>query len=70
MGKEIDRMALQGVNLPLMAVNSQYAVWQNTLKRLGYNEKEISEFFPEPVMKRGGSWVISKASVAPFPKNS
>ena len=26
--KEIDRMALQGVNLPLMAVNSQYAVWQ------------------------------------------
>ena len=37
--KEIDRMALQGVNLPLMAVNSQYAVWQNTLKRLGYNEK-------------------------------
>lgn len=44
--KEIDRMALQGVNLPLMAVNSQYAVWQNTLKRLGYNEKEISEFLP------------------------
>ena len=30
--KEIDRMALQGINMPLMAVYSQYAVWQNTLR--------------------------------------
>lgn len=44
--KEIDRMALQGINLPLMAVNSQYAVWQNTLKRLGYTEEEILDFLP------------------------
>lgn len=44
--KEIDRMALQGINLPLMAVNSQYAVWQNTLKRLGYTDDEILAFLP------------------------
>ena len=44
--QEIDRMALQGINLPLMAVNSQYAVWQNTLKRLGYTDDEIFAFLP------------------------
>lgn len=44
--EEIDRMALQGVNMPLMAVYSQYAVWQNTLKRLNFSEKEIQDFLP------------------------
>ncbi|MEG1547080.1 MAG: alpha-N-acetylglucosaminidase TIM-barrel domain-containing protein, partial [Bacteroides sp.] len=44
--KEIDRMALQGVNMPLMAVNSQYAVWQNTLRRLNFTEEEILKFLP------------------------
>lgn len=46
--EEIDRMALQGINMPLMAVNGQYAVWQNTLRRLGYSEKEIIDFLPGP----------------------
>ena len=31
---EIDRMAMQGINMPLVAVIGQYAVWQNTLRRL------------------------------------
>lgn len=43
---EIDRMAMQGVNMPLVAVLGQYAVWQNTLRRLGYSEEEIIEFLP------------------------
>lgn len=43
---EIDRMAMQGINLPLVSVIGQYAVWQNTLRRLGYSEKEITEFLP------------------------
>lgn len=43
---EIDRMAMQGVNLPLVSVIGQYAVWQNTLRKLGYSEKEIIEFLP------------------------
>ena len=44
--KEIDRMAMQGINMPLMAVYSQYAVWQNTLKRLNFTNKEIMDFLP------------------------
>lgn len=44
--KEIDRMALQGINMPLMAVYSQYAVWQNTLRRLNFNEDDIRKFLP------------------------
>ena len=44
--KEIDWMALQGINMPLMAVNSQYIVWRNTLLRLGFDRKEIMNFLP------------------------
>ncbi|MCP9612777.1 alpha-N-acetylglucosaminidase [Coprobacter tertius] len=44
--KEIDRMALQGINMPLVAVYGQYAVWQNTLRRLNFNEDEIRKFLP------------------------
>ena len=44
--KEIDWMALHGVNLVLTAVYDQYAVWQNTLKRLGFAEQEIFSFLP------------------------
>ena len=44
--KEIDRMALQGINMPLMAVYSQYAVWQNTLRRLNFSEDDIRKFLP------------------------
>lgn len=43
---EIDRMAMQGINLPLVSVIGQYAVWQNTLRKLGYSEKEIIDFLP------------------------
>ncbi len=44
--KEIDRMALQGINMPLMAVYSQYAVWQNTLRRYIVSEDVIRKFLP------------------------
>lgn len=43
---EIDRMAMQGINMPLVSVIGQYAVWQNTLRRLGYSEQEIIDFLP------------------------
>ncbi len=45
--KEIDWMALNGVDLPLAAVGSE-AVWRNTLQRLGISEKKIAEFIPGP----------------------
>lgn len=44
--EEIDRMAMQGINMPLVAVTGQYAVWQNTLRRLHYTEQEIIDFLP------------------------
>lgn len=45
--KEIDWMALQGINLPL-AIAGQQAVWQNVLRRLDYSEEEIHSFLPGP----------------------
>ncbi|HEY5080282.1 MAG TPA: alpha-N-acetylglucosaminidase [Opitutaceae bacterium] len=44
---ELDWMALSGVNLMLVA-NGEEAVWQNTLRRLGLSEEEISSFLPGP----------------------
>jgi alpha-N-acetylglucosaminidase len=44
---ELDWMALNGVNLVLVPVGIE-AVWQNTLRKLGYNEKEIAQFIAGP----------------------
>ena len=45
--KEIDWMALHGINLSL-AVTGTEGVWVNTLKKLGYSSKEINEFIAGP----------------------
>lgn len=45
--RELDWMALNGVNLAL-ATNGSEAVWQNTLRRLGYSDNEIFQFVPGP----------------------
>jgi alpha-N-acetylglucosaminidase len=45
--RELDWMALDGINLAL-AVNGTEAVWQNTLRRFGYNDPEILQFIPGP----------------------
>jgi alpha-N-acetylglucosaminidase len=45
--RELDWMALNGVNMMLVA-NGSEAVWQNTLQRLGYSEDEIGEFISGP----------------------
>jgi alpha-N-acetylglucosaminidase len=44
---ELDWMALNGVNLVLVPVGVE-AVWQNTLRKLGYNENEIAQFIAGP----------------------
>jgi alpha-N-acetylglucosaminidase len=44
---ELDWMALNGVNLMLVA-NGSEAVWQNALRKLGYTEKEITAFITGP----------------------
>lgn len=41
--KEIDWMALHGVNMPL-ALTGMETVWYNVLKQLGYSKEEINNF--------------------------
>ena len=45
--REIDWMALHGVNLPLAIVGEE-CVWRNMLLRLGYSEQEIGRFIAGP----------------------
>jgi len=45
--RELDWMALNGVNL-MLSVNGMEAVWQNTLNKLGYSQKEIDDFIVGP----------------------
>lgn len=45
--KEIDWMALHGINLPLALVGTE-AVWFNLLKKLGYSKAEINDFIAGP----------------------
>lgn len=48
--KEIDWMALHGINMPL-AMTGIDVVWRNTLKRLGYNDAEIDSFIAGPAFQ-------------------
>ena len=45
--RELDWMALNGVNLMLAPVGME-AVWQNTLKKIGFSNNEILAFIPGP----------------------
>lgn len=45
--REIDWMALHGINLPLAAVG-QECVWRNMLTGLGYTKEEINNFISGP----------------------
>ncbi len=45
--KEIDWMALHGINMPL-ALTGQNAVWYRVYKKLGFTDKDLSTFFPGP----------------------
>lgn len=45
--REIDWMALHGVNMPLAVVGEE-CVWRNLLLRLGYSEEEIGRFIAGP----------------------
>ncbi|MDD3387481.1 MAG: alpha-N-acetylglucosaminidase TIM-barrel domain-containing protein, partial [Prevotella sp.] len=45
--REIDWMALHGVNMPLAIVGEE-VVWRNMLLRLGYSKEEIGRFIAGP----------------------
>ncbi|MCH5334371.1 MAG: alpha-N-acetylglucosaminidase [Alistipes sp.] len=48
--REIDLMALHGVNMPLMTVGTE-AVWRNLLLRRGYDETAIGRFIAGPAFQ-------------------
>ncbi len=48
--KEIDWMALHGINMPL-AMTGIDVVWRNTLLRLGYTKAEADEFIAGPAFQ-------------------
>lgn len=54
--KEIDWMALHGINLPLAAVGAD-VVWYNVLTKLGYTKDEINEFIAGPAFQ--GWWLMN-----------
>ncbi len=45
--KEIDWMALHGINMPLSLTGAE-TVWRNLLKKLGYSDEEVGEFVSGP----------------------
>jgi len=45
--KEIDWMALNGINMPL-AVTGQNSIWQRVYKSLGFTDKDLEGFFSGP----------------------
>jgi alpha-N-acetylglucosaminidase len=45
--KEIDWMALNGINMPL-AITGEEAVWQDVYKSMGFTDKELDAFFSGP----------------------
>lgn len=50
--RELDWMALNGVNLMLAPLGME-GVWQNTLKQLGYTDRETKDFIAGPAF---GAW--------------
>jgi alpha-N-acetylglucosaminidase len=48
--KEIDWMALHGINLPLSIIGTD-VVWHNVLAKLGYTKKEINDFIAGPAFQ-------------------
>lgn len=51
--KEIDWMALNGINMPL-AFTGQEAIWQRVFLTLGLNQSEIDDFFTGPAFLAWG----------------
>lgn len=45
--KEIDWMAMNGINMPL-AVTGQNSVWKRVYNKLGFSDKELEDFFSGP----------------------
>jgi len=66
--KEIDWMALHGINMP-MAITGQEAVWQNTLKKFQMTDEEIRNFLVGPAYFAWQFMTNIEAWRGPLPQN-
>ncbi|KAL0364609.1 UNVERIFIED_CONTAM: Alpha-N-acetylglucosaminidase [Sesamum angustifolium] len=55
--KEIDWMALQGINLPL-AFTGQEAIWQKVFQNFNISAPDLDDFFGGPAFLHGHEWEI------------
>ncbi len=66
--REIDWMAMQGINMPL-AITGQEAVWQSTLRKYGMSDEEIRSFLVGPAYF-AWQWMTNIESInGPLPQN-
>ncbi len=61
--KEIDWMALHGINMPLAITGEEYT-WYLLYKEMGFSDEELKGFFPARHIFRGFGWAISMAGAA------
>lgn len=66
--KEIDWMALHGINLVLATTGTEM-VWFNVLKKLGYSQKEIDDFIAGPCFLAWWQMNNLEGWGGPTPKN-
>jgi len=45
--REIDYMAMRGINLPL-ALTGQNSIWQRVYRKMGFSDEDLASFFPGP----------------------
>ena len=66
--KELDFMALNGINLPLAAVGIE-CIWYETLREIGFSESETMDFFSGPAFL-AWQWMTNIEGFAgPLPKS-
>lgn len=66
--REVDWMALNGINMPLQVVGHE-AVWLATFKKFGLSDKEMQEFFTGPAYF-AWHWMTNIDSIGgPLPMN-
>lgn len=66
--KEIDWMALHGINLPL-ALTGQDAVWQRVYREMGFSDDELNAFFSGPAFSAFNWMGLVDGWGGPLPQN-
>ena len=62
--KEIDWMAMHGINMPLSITGEEYT-WYLVYRKMGFTDAELSRFLSGPADFRGSGWATSTDGEAP-----